>query len=199
MGIVRLSGHASFTKHVAEQHFLLEAFVASLTHGRGGAELVDELVQETISVAWTRFDSYDLARPFGPWLRGIAARVVQARFRQDSTRARIREGAQFEADFIDRLEARFALLEPVSASHRAELVASLRACIDALKSEFAEIVSLHYWSGMDTAKAAATLGVNVETVRKRLQRARAQIAHCLESKGHPIRQSHPGPGEEIVT
>lgn len=194
-----MSDHASFTKRVAEQHFILEAFVASLTHGRGGAELVDELVQETIAVAWTRFDAYELARPFGPWLRGIAARVVQARFRQESTRARIREGAQFEADFIDRLEARYALLEPVGASHRAELVASLRACIDALKSEFAEIVALHYGSGMDTSRAATSLGVNVETVRKRLQRARAQIAHCLESKGHPIRQSHPGAGEEIVT
>lgn len=183
---MRLSDHAAFTKLVAEQHFLLEAFVASLAHGRGGAEFVDEMVQETIGVAWKRVDSYDRSRPFGPWLRGIAALVVQARFRQESTRARIRQGAGFQSEVVARLEGRFALLEPVGASERGELVASLRACLDSLKSEFAEIVTLHYWRDVDAPRAAAILGVNLETVRKRLQRARAQIAACLESKGHPI-------------
>ena len=193
-----MSNHASFTKLVAEQHFLLEAFVASLTHGRGGAELVDELVQETIGIAWSRFDSFDSSRPFGPWLRGVAALVVQAKFRQESTRARIRGGAEFEADFVARLEGRFACFEPARASERAELAASLRACVDSLKSEFAEIVSLHYWRDMDAARAAAMLGVNIETARKRLQRARAQIAACLESKGHPIAQDRPTEGGEVT-
>ena len=190
--------HARFIKSVAEQHFLLEAFVASLTHGRGGAELVDELVQQTIAVAWSRFDAYDGSRPFGPWLRGIAALTVQAKFRQESSRTRIREGAEFEADFVARLEGRFASLEPDRAVERSELSASLRACVDSLRSEFAEIVSLYYWREMDSAHAAAVLGVHIETVRKRLQRARAQIASCLESKGYPVGRDRPSEGGEAT-
>ena len=193
---MRLSEHASFTKLVAEQHFLLEAFVASLTRGRGGGELVDDLVQETISVAWGRFGSYDRSRPFGPWLRGIAALIIQARFRQEATRSRIRSGPEFESDFMDRLEVRFAAMEPSGAAERRELTAALRGCIDSLKSEFAEIVSLHYWRGMDASQAAASLGIALETARKRLQRAREQIATCLGSKGFPMSEPGPhGPGE----
>jgi RNA polymerase sigma factor (sigma-70 family) len=186
VGVVRLSDPAAFAKLVADHHFLLEAFVASLTHGRGGAELVDELVQETISVAWSRFDSYERARPFGPWIRGFASLTVQARFRQEATRARIRGGHDFEARFIARLEERFGVLDPSITSERAELVSALRACVGSLKSEFAEVMAVHYSAGKDAVQAAESLGLSVETARKRLQRARSQIAACLESKGFPI-------------
>ena len=39
---------------------------------------VDDLFQETMLVAWKRLDDCDLSRPFGPWLRGIAHRLVMA-------------------------------------------------------------------------------------------------------------------------
>ena len=198
MGFLRLSDPTAFTKLVAEHHFLLEAFVASLTHGRGGTELVDELVQETISVAWSRFDSYDRSRPFGPWIRGYASLTVQARLRQEATRDRIRGSHDFEMNFMARLEERFGAMDPPVASERSELLAALRACVGSLKSEFAEIVSVHYWVGRDAVHSAETLGLSVETARKRLQRARAQIAACLEAKGFPI-ASRPRDGDKEAT
>lgn len=33
-------------------------------------------------VAWRRLDERDLDRPFGPWLRGIASRLVLAHYRK---------------------------------------------------------------------------------------------------------------------
>lgn len=33
-------------------------------------------------VAWKRLDDCDLSRPFGPWLRGIAHRLVLAHYRK---------------------------------------------------------------------------------------------------------------------
>ena len=42
---------------------------------------VDDLFQEAMVVAWKRLDECDLSKPFGPWLRGIASRLVMAHYR----------------------------------------------------------------------------------------------------------------------
>src|SRR6185295_662794 len=44
--------------------------------------LVDDLYQETLLVAWRTLDRFDRTRPFGPWLRGIAAKLVMAERRK---------------------------------------------------------------------------------------------------------------------
>ena len=49
---------------------------------------VDDLFQETMLVAWKRLDECDLSRPFGPWLRGIAHRLVMALYRKQNRRPR---------------------------------------------------------------------------------------------------------------
>ena len=36
----------------------------------------DDLVQETYLVAWRTLDRYDRQLPFGPWVRGIAAKLL---------------------------------------------------------------------------------------------------------------------------
>lgn len=44
--------------------------------------VIDDLFQETMVIAWQKLDEYDRDRPFGPWLRGIAAKLVMAHFRK---------------------------------------------------------------------------------------------------------------------
>lgn len=43
---------------------------------------VIDLFQESMLVAWRRLDECDLSRPFGPWLRGIAGRLILAHYRK---------------------------------------------------------------------------------------------------------------------
>lgn len=178
-----MNDHATFTRLVAEQHFLLESFVAAATRGRGGPELVEELVQQSIGVAWRRFGSHDRSRPFGPWLRGIASRVVRAHFRREARRERIHGGPSFAAGFLAELARRFDTLDPQRRGQRTELLASLRACVDRLDPEFAESIRLHYRDGLAVADVAIALRIEVELVRKRLQRARARLADCLATRG----------------
>ena len=178
-----MNDHALFTRLVAEQHFLLEAFIAATTHGRGGRELVDELVQQTIAVAWRRFGSFDRASPFGPWLRGIAGRVARAHFRREARRGRIREGTAFTTGLVAELVRRFEALDPGGAGERREIVEALRSCVESLGADFSDTIRLHYRDGLATAEMASALRIDIELVRKRLQRARARIAECLERKG----------------
>ena len=39
--------------------------------------LADDIFQETMIVAWNKFDTYDASRPLTPWLRGIAVNLIR--------------------------------------------------------------------------------------------------------------------------
>ena len=46
---------------------------------------VEDLFQETMLVAWRRLNEYDRSYPFGPWVRGIAAKLIMAHFRKNKS------------------------------------------------------------------------------------------------------------------
>ena len=163
---------------------LLEAFVAAVCCGsRGGNELVDELVQQTTTIAWRRFADFDQSRPFGPWLRGIAKSVAKAHFRRQARRDGIQKKYQLTHDLADRLATKFDQFDIGPASDHSEILMSLKDCLRQLPEEFAICVRLHYWSGSAMPDIAARLGIEVELARKRLQRARQKLAACLTLKG----------------
>ena len=64
---------------VRENSRMLMVYLGSLINDEAA---VDDLFQETMLVAWRRMDDCDLTREFGPWLRGIASRLVMAHFRK---------------------------------------------------------------------------------------------------------------------
>ena len=51
----------------------LKAFIASVVRDRAAA---DDLFQEVCLALWQSFASYDPARPFGAWARGVAGKKV---------------------------------------------------------------------------------------------------------------------------
>ncbi len=70
-----------FETLVREHAEMLTAFIRGTV--RDGS-LVDDIFQETMLTAWRRLDEYDKQRPFGSWLRGIAARVQLAAYRKSA-------------------------------------------------------------------------------------------------------------------
>ena len=56
-------------------------------------------------------------------------------------------------------------------------------CLQRLAPEQREAVELVYARSLDPRVAASTAGTNDETFRKRLYRARLQLAECLRLKG----------------
>jgi DNA-directed RNA polymerase specialized sigma24 family protein len=55
--------------------------------------------------------------------------------------------------------------------------------VQALPEPYAVVVDAVYRGGRPLEAVAQQLSSNLETVKKRLQRARAQIAECLQRKG----------------
>jgi RNA polymerase sigma-70 factor (ECF subfamily) len=77
--IVDMKARTAFEILVRENSRMLLVYLHSLVRDEAA---VDDLFQETMVVAWRRLDECDLDRPFGPWLRGIASRLVLAHYRK---------------------------------------------------------------------------------------------------------------------
>ena len=71
---------------------------------------------------------------------------------------------------------------PVGRRFRAR-VARLDECVAALPEEYRDAIHLCYRNEMPVARVAREVGASVEAVKKRLQRARAMIAACMDQGG----------------
>lgn len=141
------------------------------------ASSVDDLFQEAVLVAWRRLGDYDRSRPFGAWMRGIARNLVMDHLsrlgRERPTDDAILDGIERRAEAHDRADRE---------EFRAR-IAMLEECVAALPDEYRSAIHHCYRLDAPVAAIAAEAGASVEAVKKRLQRARAMIAACMESKG----------------
>jgi len=64
-----------------------------------------------------------------------------------------------------------------------ERLAALRDCMGRLPEGQHAVIDLVYMREHDTRSAATALGIDWETMRKRLQRARLALADCMRGKG----------------
>jgi RNA polymerase sigma-70 factor (ECF subfamily) len=166
---------ALFEILVRENADSLTAFLRAAVEDQAAA---DDLFQETMLIAWQKIGEYDRARPFGAWLRGIARHLVLAHYR-----AATRQVAFSDEQIVDHLDRRMAEVDRQPGDTLDEKVQALRDCIDRLEPLYQEPIELHYRQHRTTDWIAQRLATTKDAVQKQLQRARAQLAECLERKG----------------
>lgn len=142
------------------------------------AATVDDLFQETMLVAWRRLAEFDPTRPFGPWLRGIAARLVLAHARKAK-----RDMMVCDERVMEYLDIQMQRIGQRGGDSWEDNLAALRECVAALPELHKEAITLRYLEGHDAERIASVLAVTREAIKKRLQRAREQLAACLRGKG----------------
>lgn len=142
------------------------------------ASAVDDLFQETMLVAWRRLAEYDPSRPFGPWLRGIAARLVMAHARKAK-----RDVMLCDERVMDYLDQQIQRISQRPGDTWDDKLAALRECLAGLPEIARQAISMRYLEGHPAERIAGRLEVTRETIKKRLQRGRAQLAACLQRKG----------------
>ncbi len=142
------------------------------------AAAVDDLFQETMLVAWRRLGDYDQSRPFGPWLRGIAARLVMAHARKAK-----RDLMVCDENVIEHLDREVQQISQRSGDCWDEKIAAMHECLAALPDLPKQVISLRYLEGHSADRIAGLLDTTREAIKKRLQRARALLLACLQRKG----------------
>jgi RNA polymerase sigma-70 factor (ECF subfamily) len=164
-----MADDARFLKLLLQHQEDLRAFIASTVRDRAAAE---DLFQDVCLALWQGFASYDPARPFGAWARGVAFhKVLQAR---EKTRrlplAFSPEAVQAVLDAYDRAEPEPADLEP------------LRDCIGRLPERSRELLALRYGQALALSEIARRVGGTLDAVHKTLSRIRAALQECLQRK-----------------
>ncbi len=164
-----------------ENTAMLMAFLRSTIRD---ANTVDDLFQGTMLVAWRRLDEFDRERAFGPWLRGIASKVVLAHYRQHAQSA-----MTLDQSGLEWLESRFANLQNQPGDSYSEKLAALRDCVELLPDDYRRPIRMRYQDEMPLAEIGPVLSIALETLKKRLTRAKQRLADCLERKINPAEQA----------
>jgi RNA polymerase sigma-70 factor (ECF subfamily) len=138
----------------------------------GSPAVAADVTQDVFVHLLTRAADYDAARgPLAPWLLGIARNFVRRR-------TGTREVA--DGDDADTPAGPRELATPeTTLLARAEL-ASLRRAIAALPPHYRDVLVLVELAERSYAEVAAICGLELNTVRSRLFRARALLARWLE-------------------
>ena len=169
-----MQGLEVFEILVVEHADSLRVFLSAALRNQAG---VDEVFQETLITAWRNLEKFDRSRSFGPWLRGIAARLVLAHRRKAAKLPMT--GAEI---VLEQLQARMAGEEKPPRDALDEQLSALRACMQGLSSEQRTAIKHRYEQALTPTQIARLLQAELETVKKRLHRAREQLLNCVKQK-----------------
>ena len=139
---------------------------------------VEDLVQETFLTAWKILDRYDRKLPFGPWVRGIAQKLV-LNHRRKLGRNRVH---YCDDELLGRIDAGVGAVQQLKGDTFDEKIHALRGCLDRLTGPQRDSIRLHYENGLHCKEIAERLGIGLEAVKKHLQRGRTQLHRCLAAK-----------------
>jgi RNA polymerase sigma-70 factor len=159
---------------VREHAGMLRVYLRSAVHD---AAAVDDLFQETMLTAWRLIDRFDSSRPFGPWLRGIAGKLVLAWRRQQATGPRLCDAAALE-----QLDLRLSEVQRLPGDTLDEKLEALRRCVASLPDHYQATIDGRFREQLTPVELASRLQLNLETVKKRLQRARTLLLDCMIGK-----------------
>jgi len=168
------SAKQTFEILVREHSDMLRAFILSLVRD---SNLADEVFQETFITAWKKLDTYDKSRPFGAWLRGIAAMHIMAKKRKLNASKLF----YFDEETIALLEERFAGISRYRGDTWQEKLDALEKCIKNLPETSQRLLSLYYHDNLTCKEIASKVGASIEKIKKSLQRMRYALYECIRS------------------
>ncbi|MFO0820875.1 MAG: sigma-70 family RNA polymerase sigma factor [Pirellulales bacterium] len=159
---------------VRENADMLMVYLRAITRD---ATAADDLFQETMLTAWKKIDEFDRSRPFGPWLRGIAARLALAHRRKSADADLL-----FDVATLEHLDHRLSQVQTLAGDTLDEKLDAVRHCLAALPAAFRQAITLRYHEELRPAELTELLKLSGEAVKKRLQRARALLLDCVLAK-----------------
>jgi len=181
----RLKRHdaAAFEQLVAERTGDIYGLLFRLT---GDAEEARDLAQETFLRAFQAIEKFRGDADLKTWLYRIA--INQARNRWRWWRRRRRDATvSLDATIGEREQTVAMHLEDAKASDpeqetlARERQSQLREALQGLRSAYREAVVLRDIEGLAYEEIAATLQINIGTVKSRLARGRLELRRKLES------------------
>jgi len=141
----------------------------------GERAAAEDLAQEAFIRAHARLAQYDLARPFGPWMRRVAANLCLNHL--ESHRPSLPLDDERDQPAEDLLSQ-----DPAAVREAAETAAAVRAAILRLPPHYRAVIELRHFQELSYVEIAAALHLPVSDVKSHLFRARKLLADALSGQ-----------------
>jgi RNA polymerase sigma-70 factor, ECF subfamily len=168
--------HAAFETLVRKYHHHLSALVRWHA-GRTTDE--EDLLQRLMCKIYFSLQSFDIERPFYPWLRRVAVNLCV-----DERRRLRRKAMTFVELELERMGAKAErpsyVTDSYSAASKHELSDLLLTAVGMLPQRYQEIITLYYLQQKSYDEIGAILHCTARAARIRAFRARAALRKLLE-------------------
>jgi RNA polymerase sigma-70 factor (ECF subfamily) len=159
---------------VREHEAMLYAYLLALVRD---PTLAEDIAQEAFVTGFRKLPTLRKKECFAAWLRTIARNIAYAELRRRNREVAWSEGV---------LQGVEDVFQPLDHSRAGETwdqrVRVLEECYHRLPDRLREVCRLHYFEGQAIREITDRLGVGLDAVKKRLERARDAIRLCVENQ-----------------
>ena len=132
----------------------------------------EDMSQEAFIRAYARLDTFDVERPFGPWIRRVATNLCINRIKK------FKPGqAQLDDEFDEPIDTRNP--GPEGQRIRVEREITVRCAIVELPPHYRTVIELRHFQDLTYAEISETLSIPMSDVKSHLYRARRELAERL--------------------
>lgn len=168
--------HDAFCQLVA---LLVRPLLTNVARTMLDGDAVQDVVQETLLRAWTQLDDLDSLDHLKAWCYRVArCRMIDALRRQatrPSPMTRVEPERDLQAILTD------GVADPAEALLSGPYLGpALAAAIEALPVGYRQVVEMHYLEERSTYEVAERLGINRNTIKVRLLRARRLLRQHIQ-------------------
>lgn len=143
------------------------AYILSRWPNKSDAE---DIMQETISILWKKFDTYEPGTEFHSWAFAVVKFVLMNYSKKNKN-----NHIQFSEQTLEVLEEQS---EKHLKSYNSQ-IDILRTCIGKLPAKEMKIIKLKYEVGLSTHKIANTFGISSRTFYRVLSKIHNSLIKCM--------------------
>ena len=136
----------------------------------------EDLTQETFLRAYEKLGTFDVERPFGPWIRRVATNLCLNHI----------QGQKPESYELDEERDQSSVhdpQEPESILQGEQSAEAVRNAILSLPAHYRAVIELRHYQEMSYSEIAQTLGLPLSDVKSHLYRARRRVSKLLVNDG----------------
>jgi RNA polymerase sigma-70 factor, ECF subfamily len=139
----------------------------------------EDLLQRLICKVYFSLKSFDIDRPFYPWLRRVAVNLCLDERRR--LRRKARTFVELEPERIGATRARLGhAIDSCSAARKQEMNDMIRTVIGMLPEQYQEVINLYHLKQISYAEIGAMLNCTPRAARIRAFRARDALRRLLQ-------------------
>ena len=133
----------------------------------------DDILQQTSSIIWEKFDSYDPDASFGAWSVSIAKYVIF-----DHYKKKRRSNVIFNGEMLD-IFAEIAIDASRGTDERLHI---LKVCVEKLSGNDRKLIKIRYEQGLKIKDIAEQVGRPVQGFYKTMNRIHNLLLNCIRGK-----------------